>query len=231
MCRARGIKCRARGNLSLPLFINHLGQQFGQSDSVLASRAEPSESKAGLSRHEESQAARCSRVARAEGTSRADVCHTQHLESPEDTNHLWIRARHSPWALGPVSPTTACSSTLRAVYLVRRQAGRQKAGAGRGRAAIHSGGPHPRVPGASQGSSTLSGTGVRQRGAHSAHSALSQRSIPTRPRVSAPLTSGALTSFPGTGAEFSRPCPVGEQRRGGGTGIGVLGPTSEPSSC
>lgn len=44
--------------------------------------------------------------------------------------------------------------------------------------------------------------------------------------MSAPLTSGGLTSFPGTGAEFSQPCPVGEERRGGGTGIGVLSPTS-----
>lgn len=31
--------------------------------------------------------------------------------------------------------------------------------------------------------------------------------------VSALLTSGALTSFPGTGAEFSQPRPVGEERR------------------
>lgn len=31
--------------------------------------------------------------------------------------------------------------------------------------------------------------------------------------MNAPLTSGALTSFPGTGAEFSQPCPVGEERR------------------
>lgn len=97
----------------MPLIINHLGQQFGQSDSVLSEQAEPSLQKARLvrARHKESQAAHCRKAAGGsrwhgwKGQAEHTCPHTQHLLRAPGTQTI-SGSRLATVPLGTAGPLT-----------------------------------------------------------------------------------------------------------------------------